>query len=80
MMDSPKAPSQYAWALFSVLGTLFIAFGAWLVVDPWAPPYGGKAGFVFHLAYIWIGQHGPAAVFTLLGVFLLFGGLRQRKR
>ncbi|RYF26042.1 MAG: hypothetical protein EOO33_07990 [Comamonadaceae bacterium] len=79
MMDSPKAPSQYAWAFFSALGTLFIALGAWLLVDPWAPPYGGKAGFVFHLAYNCIGQYGPAAVFTSLGVFLLFVGLRQRK-
>lgn len=78
MVHAAKVPSKFAWALYAAFGVLFIAVGVWLVIDPWAPPYGGKAGFVLHLAYIAVGQYGPAMVFTSLGLFVFFWGLRHR--
>lgn len=79
MMHAEKMPSKFARAVSAAIGVLFIAVGGWLLVEPWAPPYGGKAGFVFHLAYIAVGQYGPAMVFASLGLFVLFWGLKQRR-
>ena len=78
MTHTAKEPSKFAWVLSAAIGVLFMAVGVWLLIDPWVPPYGGKAGFVFHLAYIAVGQYGPAMVFVSLGLFALFWGLKQR--
>jgi hypothetical protein len=77
MTHATKVPSKSAWVLITAIGVVFVATGMWLVIAPWAPPYGGKAGFVFHLAYLAVGQYGPAMVFALLGLFVLFWGLKQ---
>ena len=79
MTHAAKVPGKFAWVLTTAIGAVFVALGVWLVIDPWAPPYGGKVGFVFHLAYFAAGQYGPAMVFALLGGFMFFWGLKQRR-
>lgn len=78
-MNPGPAPSRMlSRALFIGIGVLLAVLGAWLVVDPWLPPYGGKAGVIFHLAHIAVGIYGPAVVFALVGFALIFWSIRQR--
>lgn len=78
-MGRTKEAGKFAGALVSVIGTVFVAAGVGLTLDPWAPPYGGKFGVVLHLAYFAAGQYGPAIVFAGLGLFAWFWGLQLRR-
>lgn len=63
-----KPPHPMAWLGCSLFGIVFAISGIAMCFSPWTPTGGGKGGgLLLHLAYLLLGDYGPAILIMGMG-------------